>query len=79
MSVPSIVRANLDNASHQTGIIDLLNMYASEPLQGGQPLDEEVRSRLIPGLASQPNGRYFLAMHGAQPVGVAICFVGFST
>ena len=75
----SIIQADLEDASHQTGIIELLNMYASEPLQGGRPLDEETISRLIPGLAAQSNGRYFLAMQGGQAVGVAICFVGFST
>ena len=79
MGSPSIVRADLENGSHQTGIIELLDMYASEPLQGGQPLDDETRSRLIPGLAAQANGRYFLALQGGQAVGVAICFVGFST
>ena len=79
MSSPSIVQADLKDADHQAGILELLNMYASEPLQGGQPLDEETKARLIPGLAAQANGRYFLAMHGDQAVGVAICFVGFST
>lgn len=79
MNVPAIVQADLENTTHQAGILDLLNMYAGEPLQGGQPLDDETRSRLIPGLAAQGNGRYFLAIHGDQAVGVAICFVGFST
>ena len=79
MSVPAIVQADLENATHQAGILELLDMYASEPLQGGQPLDDETRLRLLPGLASQANGRYFLAMHGERAVGVAICFVGFST
>ncbi len=64
---------------HQAGIVELLNMYASEPLQGGQPLSDEVKSRLIPALAEQTNGRYFLAVQTDQPVGVSICFVGFST
>lgn len=75
----SIVQADLDNTSHQAGIVELLDMYASEPLQGGQPLDDKARSRLIAGLAAQANGRYFLAMQGGQAVGMAICFVGFST
>lgn len=79
MSSSSIVQANLNDESHRAGILELLNMYASEPLQGGQPLDEETRARLIPGLAAQANGRYFLALHGERPVGVAICFIGFST
>ena len=79
MIASTIVQANLNDESHQAAIIELLNMYASEPLQGGRPLDEETRSRLIPGLAAQTNGRHFLALHGERPVGVAICFLGFST
>ena len=79
MSSPSIVRADFEITLHRTGVVELLDMYASEPLQGGQPLDRETRSRLIPGLAAQANGRYFLAMDSDQPVGVAICFIGFST
>lgn len=79
MSSSVIVPADLSDPSHQNGILELLNMYASEPLQGGQPLGQDVQSRLIAGLISQSNGRYFLALQGDRPVGVAICFVGFST
>jgi ribosomal protein S18 acetylase RimI-like enzyme len=79
VSSSSIVRADLNDEIHRTGIIQLLNLYASEPLQGGQPLDEQAQSRLIPGLAAQANGRYFLALQGERPVGLAICFLGFST
>lgn len=79
MSRPVIIQADLTNALHRNGILDLLNMYASEPLQGGQPLDEGVQTRLISGLAAQTNGRYFLALDGTRPVGLAICFLGYST
>lgn len=71
--------ANLDEITHREGILDLLNLYASEPGVGGQPLPAEVQDNLIPRLREQPNGRYFLALNEDKPVGVAICFVGFST
>ncbi|MCA9124400.1 MAG: GNAT family N-acetyltransferase [Planctomycetaceae bacterium] len=76
---PVVVQADLSNETHRSGIVELLDMYASEPLQGGKALSDEVRSRLISGLAAQTNGRYFLALEGETPVGIAICFVGFST
>ncbi len=75
----TITIADLNNVEHQRGIVALLNMYASEPMQGGAGLDAEVQERLIPGLASQANGRIFLATKGNEVVGIAICFVGFST
>ena len=37
------------------------------------------RRRLIQGLREQAQGRYFLAEHEGELVGVAICFLGFST
>lgn len=79
MNSPTIIRPDLADVDHQAGIVELLNMYASEPLQGGLALADDVLARLIPGLVAQTNGRYFLAMRDDRPVGVAICFVGFST
>jgi len=75
----TICAADLDASLHQDGILTLLNMYASEPVAGGEPIAQEVQARLIPELKRQANGRYFLAIEGDTVVGVAICFVGFST
>ncbi len=75
----AIIAADLNNETHQSGIITLLNMYAGEPMQGGTELDADVKQRLIPGLAAEQSGRYFLAVEGKNVVGIAICFVGFST
>ncbi len=71
--------ANLADPVQQSAIFELLDMYASEPVGGGQTLGEEVRHRLITGLAEQAHGRYFLGWHDQQPVAVAICFLGYST
>src|SRR5207244_11212217 len=38
-----------------------------------------VRAALIPGLQRHPTTVVFLAWHADAPVGIAICFVGFST
>lgn len=71
--------ADLDDAAHQHAILELLDAYAREPQIGGVSFTPEVRARLIAELKKQANGRYFLAFHETRAVGVAICFLGFST
>lgn len=71
--------ADLADAEHQRAIIELLDAYAQEPQVGGGSFSPEVRARLISELRKQSAGRYFLAFQDGQAVGVAICFLGFST
>lgn len=77
--VPVICDADLDDPAHQRGILEILNLYASEPITGGEPLSADVQANLIPRLREQENGRYFVALLDARVIGVAICFAGFST
>ena len=80
MSQPiAIVEADLDNPTHQDAIIYLVNAYARDPMGGGQELPEAVRAALIPGLQRHPTTVVFLAWDNEIPVGIAVCFVGFST
>jgi ribosomal protein S18 acetylase RimI-like enzyme len=74
-----IVDADLQNPTHAQGIIEILDSYAREPVGGSRPLSAPVRGRLIPGLRAQPHAELLLALHSGHPVGVAVCFVGFST
>src|SRR5207249_4915085 len=64
---------------HQDVIVQLIDTYARDPMGGGRALPEEVRTALIPGLQRHPTTVVFLAWHGVTPVGIAVCFVGFST
>ena len=75
----AIVEADLGNPQHQAAIVHLVDAYARDPMGGGKALPEEVRTALIPGLQRHPMTLVFLAWHSATPVGIAICFVGFST
>jgi len=74
-----VVAAELAEPAHQRAIVELLDMYAREPTGANQPLTEETRRRLIPGLAAQSNGCHFLAFDASHAIGLAICFFGFST
>ncbi|MBA4017650.1 MAG: GNAT family N-acetyltransferase [Pirellula sp.] len=74
-----IIEADLARPEHQEATVYLLNAYAMDPFGDGKPLSEVARRDLIPGLRAHPTSLVFLAYRDAQPVGLAICFRGFST
>ena len=74
-----VVEADLGDPRHQDAIVHLVNTYAGDAMGGRRALSEEVRTALIPGLQQHPTTVVFLAWHGDTPVGIAVCFVGFST
>jgi len=71
--------ADLDDPAHAAAIVAVLDSYASDPIGGGRPLADEVRAQLLPGLRRHPTTLVLLAFDGGQPVGIAVCFFGFST
>ena len=73
------VQADLANADHQAAVLAMVDAYSRDPMGDGKPLAAEIRERLIPGLRQHPGTLVFLAYDGATPVGVAVCFLGFST
>jgi GNAT superfamily N-acetyltransferase len=75
----NVLQADLSLPQHQTAIVDLVDAYAQDPMGGGHPLAPEVRRALIPGLQRHPTTIVFLAFAGEAAVGVAVCFLGFST
>jgi ribosomal protein S18 acetylase RimI-like enzyme len=71
--------ADLRDARDADSIAMLLNAYAIELVGGGQPLPRDVRERLVPALRDIPRALVLLALAGDEPIGIAVCFVGFST
>ena len=71
--------ANLDDPADQAATIDLLDMYCRDAFGDSEPLSDEARNNLIPGLRGHGSSKVFLAFDGTLPVGLAICFVGFSS
>jgi ribosomal protein S18 acetylase RimI-like enzyme len=74
-----ILEADLARPEHQQAVCEMLDAYSRDPLGNGKPLDDEVRERLVPGLRANPQTMILLAYDGARPVGIAACFLGFST
>ena len=79
MSSIEILQADLDHRDHQQAIVALLDAYAMDPMGNGKALSKEVRRELIPGLQQHPTTIIFLAFQNKDAVGIAACFVGFST
>jgi GNAT superfamily N-acetyltransferase len=60
-------------------LVALLDIYARDPMGGGEPLGAEVRDRIVPGLAASPGAFSLIARLDGEPVGLANCFTSFST
>ena len=71
--------ADYGNEGDAALIVALLDAYARDPMGGGKGLDEAVRERLVPALATVPGAFSLLAFDEGEALGLANCFTGFST
>jgi GNAT superfamily N-acetyltransferase len=79
MESVEIVEADLDSADHQKAVLDLIDAYAMDPMGNGGPLPKHVKNVLIPGLKKHPTTLIFIAYAHHEAIGIAVCFIGFST
>lgn len=79
MTKIDVVLADLDNPTHQRDVVALTAAYAEDPMGRGSPLPAEVLQRLIPALRAHPTTLIVLAYDGERAIGIATCFLGFST
>jgi ribosomal protein S18 acetylase RimI-like enzyme len=75
----TVLPANLDDSQTCDAILRLIDMYAQDPMGGGHALPPFARENMIAGLRAHPTTRIFLAYAGGKAIGVAVCFLGFST
>ena len=78
-SMVQIKEADLNDAGDQEAVVSMVDAYARDVMGNGQPLSGEVRSALIAGLREHPTTHILLAHDEGKPVGIAVCFRGFST
>lgn len=74
-----VVTADLDNPEHANAVLTVLNAYASDPMGGGEPLSAHTQKNLIASLKKRSNIYTILAFDSQEPIGIALCFEGFST
>lgn len=79
MTPVTVLRADLDDPAHAAAIVDTLDAYARDPMGGEQPLPDEVRAGLVPGLRQTPAARVWLAQDGDAFVGIVVAFANYST
>jgi ribosomal protein S18 acetylase RimI-like enzyme len=79
MESVEIVEADLSREDHRKAVIDLIDAYAMDPMGNGSPLPGDVKNALIPGLKKHPTTLILLAYVNGEAMGIAVCFIGFST
>lgn len=72
-------RADLGDPRHRNALIELLDSYHRDPMGEGRPWDRSRRDALLAGLSSHPKTFVMMAWDGTEPLGMAVCFEGFST
>jgi ribosomal protein S18 acetylase RimI-like enzyme len=75
----NVREARLEDPIQSQAVLELLDAYASDPMGDGQRLTAETRERLIPELKNLPGALVLLAWEDDRPVGIAVCFTGYST
>ncbi len=74
-----VIHSDLSDRAHADALIEMIDLYMRDPMEGGVPASETVKRELVPGLRAHPACHVLLAYQAGAPVGFAICFVGFST
>jgi ribosomal protein S18 acetylase RimI-like enzyme len=74
-----IIRADYTDPRQRSAIPYLLNSYARGLLGFHKSIETHILDALVPGLEQTPNAVVLLARTDGQYVGMAICFIGFST
>jgi ribosomal protein S18 acetylase RimI-like enzyme len=73
------IAADLERPDHARAVVALTAAYAEDVMGNGGALQPDVLDRLVPALREHPTTIVLLAYLGAEPVGIATCFLGFST
>jgi len=79
MNSIEIIRADLSDPLHAQAVIRLLDEYAQDEMGGNCALSDFVKENLIAELRGRAGAFVILALACGHPVGLAICFEGFST
>ena len=75
----SVQKVNYLDSADASALIDLLDMYARDPMGGSEALDEQVKERLCRDLANHPGAASWIAYVDGKPAGLLNAFTGYST
>src|SRR5262249_42056109 len=75
----TIVEADLADPAHARDVVAMTAAYAEDALGNGGTLPADVLARLVPALREHPTTVVLLAYEAGRAVGIATCFLGFTT
>ena len=78
-NITQVFQADYGNPVHAQALVQLLDMYAQDPMGGSKALSEFAKQHLVAELARRPQAFSVLALAGGTPAGLVNCFEGFST
>jgi GNAT superfamily N-acetyltransferase len=74
-----IIQCDFKNTDHRQKVVELIDAYMQDPMGGGNPMPEKNKIPLVEGLAAHPGAFVLFAVEENHYLGVATCFVNFST
>jgi GNAT superfamily N-acetyltransferase len=74
-----LLKAELSVPEHANAVLAVLDEYAMDIMGGGNCLPDYTKENLVSALSRLPHCHIILAFDETKPVGLAICFEGFST
>lgn len=74
-----VIESDLSLHQHRKALIELINAYLNDEMGEGRILTSDTEAELISGLIGQVNAFIFFAEYKSEIIGLAICFLGFST
>jgi ribosomal protein S18 acetylase RimI-like enzyme len=70
---------DFENPEHLKALAELTNHYINDPMGDAESLTKIQQLRLVDGLANHPTAEVLFAITDSKAVGLATCFVNFST
>jgi len=70
---------DFENPEHLKALAELTNQYIADPMGDAEPLNKLQQLRLVDGLANHPTAEVLFAILDCKVIGLATCFVNFST
>lgn len=74
-----IIKANLDNSKHATDIVNIVDLFAKDPMGLDEALSEEVRVDMIAEMKKIPTAMTYIAYFEEKALGIVTCYLGYST
>jgi ribosomal protein S18 acetylase RimI-like enzyme len=74
-----IVEAQLERPDHEKAVVAMTAAFALEVMGSDGPLPPDVLDQLVPALKAHPTTMVLLAFVQGTAIGIATCFIGFST